>query len=76
MNRAQTPAADAGLVQLGDLTVNRMAFGAMRVAGAYVWGRPHDHPEPGTRSVTPLEENAAAARLKLSPEDLAELNKT
>lgn len=39
------PAAAAGTVRLGDLTVNRMAFGAMRVAGADVWGRPHDSPD-------------------------------
>ena len=39
------PAAAAGTLRLGDLTVNRMAFGAMRVAGAYVWGRPHDSPD-------------------------------
>lgn len=37
-----TPAAAAGTLALGDLTVNRLGFGAMRVAGAYVWGMPHD----------------------------------
>jgi len=45
MSVANKPAAAAGTIKLGDLTVNRMAFGAMRVAGAYVWGRPHDSPE-------------------------------
>src|SRR5215470_1718719 len=33
------PAAAAGTIKLGDLTVNRLGFGAMRVAGAYAWGR-------------------------------------
>jgi pyridoxine 4-dehydrogenase len=36
------PAAAAGTVPLGDLTVNRMAFGAMRLTGAGVWGEPAD----------------------------------
>jgi len=36
------PAAAAGTLRLGDLTVNRMAFGAMRVAGPDVWGEPKD----------------------------------
>jgi hypothetical protein len=34
-----TPAAAAGTVRLGDLTVNRMGFGAMRVCGPDIWGR-------------------------------------
>jgi aryl-alcohol dehydrogenase-like predicted oxidoreductase len=37
-----TPAAAAGTVRLGDLTVNRMAFGAMRVCGPDIWGPPQD----------------------------------
>jgi pyridoxine 4-dehydrogenase len=32
------PAAAAGTITLGDLTVNRMAFGAMRLTGQGVWG--------------------------------------
>lgn len=39
------PAAAAGTVPLGDLTVNRMAFGAMRLTGAGVWGEPADRDE-------------------------------
>ncbi|MEW5863838.1 MAG: aldo/keto reductase [Pseudomonadota bacterium] len=35
-------AAAAGTVKLGDLTVNRMGFGAMRVCGPQVWGPPKD----------------------------------
>jgi len=42
MNHARQPAAAAGTIRLGDLTVNRMAFGAMRVAGPDVWGEPKD----------------------------------
>jgi pyridoxine 4-dehydrogenase len=36
------PAAAAGTVTLGDLTVNRMAFGAMRLTGPGVIGEPAD----------------------------------
>jgi aryl-alcohol dehydrogenase-like predicted oxidoreductase len=45
MNHARQPAAAAGTLRLGDLTVNRMAFGAMRVAGPDVWGEPKDRAE-------------------------------
>src|SRR5579863_4351876 len=38
---ANTPNASlAGVVRLGDLTVNRMAFGTMRLPGPNVWGDP------------------------------------
>jgi pyridoxine 4-dehydrogenase len=38
------PAAHAGTLTLGgDLTVNRMGFGAMRVTGKGIWGPPEDH---------------------------------
>ena len=37
-----TPAAAAGTATLGDFTVNRMAFGAMRLTGQGVWGEPDD----------------------------------
>jgi pyridoxine 4-dehydrogenase len=36
------PAAAAGTAALGDLTVNRMAFGAMRLTGPGIWGEPAD----------------------------------
>jgi pyridoxine 4-dehydrogenase len=36
------PAAAAGTIAFGDLTVNRMAFGAMRLTGQGVWGDLHD----------------------------------
>jgi hypothetical protein len=35
-------AALAGTVRLGDLTVNRLGFGAMHLCGGLVWGRPRD----------------------------------
>lgn len=42
MGEAMKPAAAAGTLRLGELTVNRMAFGAMRVAGPDIWGEPKD----------------------------------
>jgi aryl-alcohol dehydrogenase-like predicted oxidoreductase len=35
-------AALAGTICLGDLTVNRLGFGAMHLCGDLVWGRPRD----------------------------------
>jgi aryl-alcohol dehydrogenase-like predicted oxidoreductase len=41
-----TPAAAAGTFNLGgDLTVNRMGFGAMRLTGRGIWGPPRDRTE-------------------------------
>jgi pyridoxine 4-dehydrogenase len=41
-----TPAAAAGTADLGgDLTVNRLAFGAMRITGSGIWGEPRDREE-------------------------------
>ena len=41
----ETPnAAAAGTISIGgDLTVNRMGFGAMRITGEGIWGPPADH---------------------------------
>jgi pyridoxine 4-dehydrogenase len=36
-------AAAAGTVKLGDLTVNRLGYGAMRITGKGIWGPPADH---------------------------------
>ncbi len=44
MSEAKKPAAAAGTLKLGDLAVNRLAFGAMRVAGPDIWGEPKDRP--------------------------------
>ena len=42
MNRRPT-AADAGKIDVGgDLTVNRLGFGAMRITGPGIWGDPPD----------------------------------
>lgn len=51
MTNAQTvKAAAAGTVTIGgDLTVNRMGFGAMRITGPGIWGEPRD--EQGARAV-------------------------
>jgi aryl-alcohol dehydrogenase-like predicted oxidoreductase len=38
-------ASAAGIVTIGDLTVNRMGFGAMRITGDGVWGPPADPDE-------------------------------
>jgi pyridoxine 4-dehydrogenase len=44
-----SPAAAAGTITLGgDLTVNRMGFGAMRLTGKGIWGPPK-HPEKAVR---------------------------
>ena len=41
-----TPAAEAGTITLGgDLVVNRMGFGAMRITGQGIWGPPADRAE-------------------------------
>ncbi len=36
------PAGAAGTIQVGDLTLNRLGFGAMRLTGEGVWGPPRD----------------------------------
>ncbi|HEX4647480.1 MAG TPA: aldo/keto reductase, partial [Steroidobacteraceae bacterium] len=46
--RASTaaPAAAAGTLTIGgDLTVNRLGFGAMRITGSGIWGEPPDAAE-------------------------------
>jgi len=46
MTEATKPAAGAGTVTIGgDLTVNRMGFGAMRLTGPGIWGEPADRDE-------------------------------
>ena len=44
------PAAAAGTLAIGDLAVNRMGFGAMRICGPSVWGPPKD-PENARRVI-------------------------
>ncbi|HLQ13345.1 MAG TPA: aldo/keto reductase [Steroidobacteraceae bacterium] len=40
---AAAPAA--GTLRVGDRTVNRLGFGAMRITGDGIWGQPRDHGE-------------------------------
>ncbi len=41
--RSQITAANAGTIDVGgDLTVNRLGFGAMRITGPGIWGEPRD----------------------------------
>ncbi len=42
MNGRTLDAGAAGTIALGDLTVNRLGFGAMRLTGTGVWGPPKD----------------------------------
>jgi len=42
MHRSQPNAAAAGTITLGDATVNRLGFGAMRITGPGVMGEPAD----------------------------------
>jgi aryl-alcohol dehydrogenase-like predicted oxidoreductase len=43
ISTASSPAAQAGTITIGgDLTVNRMGFGAMRITGKGIWGPPED----------------------------------
>src|SRR6201999_4432467 len=46
MSQTQTvSAASAGTISLGgDLTVNRLGYGAMRITGEGIWGPPKDKP--------------------------------
>lgn len=45
LSATQLPAAQAGTLTLGgDLSVNRMGFGAMRITGKGIWGPPADVP--------------------------------
>jgi pyridoxine 4-dehydrogenase len=40
-----TTAGAAGTFPIGDRTVNRMGYGAMRITGEGIWGEPADHDE-------------------------------
>ena len=45
METTITSAAQAGTITLGDLPVNRLGFGAMRLTGDGIWGPPRDRAE-------------------------------
>ena len=44
-NQTTTPAARAGTIAIGDLTVHRMGYGAMRITGRGIFGPPADPEE-------------------------------
>src|SRR5579859_1736149 len=44
-NLKKLDASRAGTVTLGDITISRMAFGAMQLPGPGVWGGPRDPQE-------------------------------
>ena len=41
-NTQAVSASDAGTLRLGDFTVNRLGYGAMRITGKGIWGPPAD----------------------------------
>ncbi|HEY6489582.1 MAG: aldo/keto reductase [Terracidiphilus sp.] len=43
MSTQTVSAAAAGTIAVGDLTVNRLGYGAMRITGKGIWGPPADH---------------------------------
>jgi len=43
MSSATISASAAGTITLGDITVNRLGYGAMRITGKGIWGPPADH---------------------------------
>jgi len=45
MSQAQLQAARAGTIELGERSVNRLGFGAMRITGRGIWGEPRDPDE-------------------------------
>ena len=49
MNGRPTAAAAGKIDVGGDLTVNRLGFGAMRITGPGIWGDPPDRTGPGKR---------------------------
>jgi pyridoxine 4-dehydrogenase len=60
MNERRTTAAAAGTVDVGgDLTANRLGFGAMRITGPGIWGEPpdRDRAKAALRRAVELEVN-------------------
>ena len=45
MSATGNGAAASGEIALGDLTVRRLGFGAMRITGDGIWGEPEDRDE-------------------------------
>lgn len=63
------PAAAAGTITLGgDMTVNRMGFGAMRLTGKGIWGPPQ-HPEKAVHVLQRAVEQGSTSSTPLTPTD-------
>ncbi|ARP94515.1 aldo/keto reductase [Bordetella genomosp. 13] len=45
MNKPSTGAELSGIFNIGDMEVNRLGYGAMRITGAGIWGPPGNHVE-------------------------------
>ena len=43
--KSDLPARASGTFELGELTVHRLGFGAMRITGKGIWGPPNDRDE-------------------------------
>jgi pyridoxine 4-dehydrogenase len=68
---SQPTAAAAGTIDVGgDLTVNRMGFGAMRITGAGIWGEPADREQAraALRRAVELEVNFIDTANSYGPE--------
>jgi len=81
MNGRPTAAAAGKIDVGGDLTVNRLGFGAMRITGPGIWGDPPDRdwlltrspqvlPIPGSGDPEHVEQNIAAASIELTAEEI------
>jgi aryl-alcohol dehydrogenase-like predicted oxidoreductase len=67
-------ASASGQFRIGDITINRLGFGAKVALAWLLQHSPVMLPIPGTLRVAHLEENVAAASLSLTPEEIAELD--
>ena len=75
MNAKRTAAA-AGTIDVGgDLTINRLGFGAMRITGPGIARSPQILPIPGSGSPEHVEQNVAAASIELSPDEISAITK-
>jgi pyridoxine 4-dehydrogenase len=60
--------AQSGTFKIGgDIEINRLGFGAMRITGPGIWGEPADRPEASRtlKRLPALETRAAAPTLPL-----------
>jgi pyridoxine 4-dehydrogenase len=72
MNGMPTAAAADRIDVGGDLTVNRLGFGAMRITGPGIWGDPPDR----DRAIQALRRaDVAAASIELTAEEIRAINR-